>query len=268
MLSQPGYYSLIQYCPDRTSLETANVGVILFCPGWNFLDVKLTASFSRIADFFSRHDVDRVSLGASLESLKLRLLKTKEQFKTKEDLNSFIETRANEIILTPPRAIKVLKPQEDLDNLYQELLGRRERVRQEKQAILPALDEIFRRASIQKKAQFNIEVTVPLLGNKIAVPYAYQNGTLNLIRREIISGKEGHAMNQAEKLAIEGDLLRRHPDEKGKERKVIVAMKPANEDPNDPVLRRIAGLLGEYQVRSIFPWELDEFADEVERTAH
>jgi len=268
MLTQPGYYSLIQYCPDRTSLETANVGVILFCPGWNFLDARLINSFSRVTTFFNRHDVDKASLIATLESLKQRLLKTKDQFKTKDDLYRFIETRANEIILTSPRSIKVLHPQEDLEALYHELLGRREKVLHEKLPVLPALDDIFRRPTLQKRALFDVEIMIPVLGHNVTIPYAYQNGTLNLVRPEIISGKEGHAMNQAEKLAIEGDLLQRHADEKGNERKLIVAMKPSTQRSDDPVLRRIVGLLNEYHVRSLLPSELDKFAEEVEHTAH
>jgi hypothetical protein len=249
-------------------METANVGVILFCPGWNFLDARLTTSYSRIATFFNRHDVDKASLGATLESFKQRLLKTKDQFKTKDDLNRFIETRANELILTQPRSIKVLKPHEEIEALYRELLGPREKIRQEKLPVLPALDAIFRRPTLHEKVMFNMEVTIPFLGHTVTVPYAYQNGTQNLVRPEIISSKEGHAMNQAEKLAIEGDLLRRHPDEKGHQRKLIVVIKPASQEPGDPVLRRIEGLLNEYHVRSLFPWDLDKFADEVEKTAH
>lgn len=32
-----GYYSIIQYCPDLSRFEAANVGVLLFCPERAFL---------------------------------------------------------------------------------------------------------------------------------------------------------------------------------------------------------------------------------------
>ena len=268
MLAQPGYYSLIQFCPDRTSLETANVGVILFCPGWNFLDARLTTSFSRLEKFFNKHEIDRLGLTATLASLKQRLLKTKNEFNTKDDLQRFIETRANEIILTPPRSIKVLEPEKELDALYHELLGRRDKVQQEKQPKLPELDAIFRRPSLQQRMKFDVSITIPVLGQVIKIPYAYQNGTQNLVLPEIFSDKEGHAIYRAERLAIEGDLLSRHPDEQGNKRKLIVVMKAGERADDVQVLQRISDLLNEYHVRSVLPDQLSQFAQEVEATAH
>jgi hypothetical protein len=268
MLSQPGYYSLIQYCPDRTSLETANVGVILFCPGWSFLDARLTSSFSRLEAFFNKYEIDRPGLTATLESVRQRLLKTKNEFKTKDDLQRFVETRANEIIITPPRSIKVLEPEKELDALYRELLGRREQVRHEKQPVLPELDAIFRRPSLQQRTKFDVSIAIPLLGQVIKVPYAYQNGTLNLVQPEIFSDKEGRAIHRAERLAIEGDLLGRHPDEHGNARKLIVVMKVVDHTDDVQILHRISDLLNEYHVRSVFPEQLAQFAQEVEETAH
>lgn len=40
MNTSKGYYSLVQYCPDRSRMESANLGVVLFCPDLDFLDVK------------------------------------------------------------------------------------------------------------------------------------------------------------------------------------------------------------------------------------
>ena len=35
-----GYYSVIQYCPDRSRLEAANVGVLLFVPAGGYLRAR------------------------------------------------------------------------------------------------------------------------------------------------------------------------------------------------------------------------------------
>jgi len=32
MTAHKGYYSVVQYCRDRSRLEAANTGVLLFCP--------------------------------------------------------------------------------------------------------------------------------------------------------------------------------------------------------------------------------------------
>ncbi|HWB02533.1 MAG TPA: DUF3037 domain-containing protein [Verrucomicrobiales bacterium] len=49
-----GYYSLIQYCPDRRRMEAANIGVLLFCPAPHCLIARLPPNNDRFVTFSGR----------------------------------------------------------------------------------------------------------------------------------------------------------------------------------------------------------------------
>lgn len=268
MISQPGYYSLVQYCPDKTRMEAANVGVLLFCPGWNFLGVRHASQFGRIRQFFRRDDFDVDRLQSTLKSLEKRLEISKKDFRDKDDLIRFIDTRANEIVLTQPRAIKVLEPQADLDALYREVLGRKEKEKREKKPAIPELDRIFRRPSIEPRAKFNLEIPIPLLGDTVHVPYAFQNGVQNLVRPERFSARQGLAKNRSEQLALEGDLIQRNPGGDGIERKIVIVAKLPGEGFDDVFPSRLRSLFGEYKIRLVMMEQIEAFANEIEQTIH
>ncbi|MFN5907792.1 MAG: DUF3037 domain-containing protein [Planctomyces sp.] len=63
MKPQKGYYSIVQYCPDLSRLEAANIGVLLFCPDSGFLKVLTSANNGRIIRFFGSagHDWKRIN---------------------------------------------------------------------------------------------------------------------------------------------------------------------------------------------------------------
>src|SRR5437667_3875865 len=110
-----GYYSLIQYCPDLSRLEAANIGVLLFCPEKLFLQARTARGNKRLCRFFGKegHDWDRIDcfkLG-----IEERLEAEHGQINTLADLERFIALRANEIQITPPRPMRVEDPQQDLD---------------------------------------------------------------------------------------------------------------------------------------------------------
>jgi len=116
-----GYYSLIQYCPDLSKAESVNVGVLLFCPEAKFIDARTSSENSRVRKFFGPGTFDPVRLQAAKKAIEARLRVCRDDFRTVEDLNHFIDTRANELLITPPRPMKVLNPEAALDALFKEL---------------------------------------------------------------------------------------------------------------------------------------------------
>jgi hypothetical protein len=101
------------------------VGVLLFSPEHHFLDVELSPSDDRVQRFFGREwDLDLERIRAMKASLQRRLRVEAERFRTLEDLEHFVATRANEIVLTPPRPIAVADPRADLASLFGELVDR------------------------------------------------------------------------------------------------------------------------------------------------
>jgi hypothetical protein len=102
-----GYYSLIQYCPDLSRLEAANIGVLLFCPEKLFLQARTVRGNKRIQHFFGRqrHDWDRIdSFKLGLEE---RLAAENGDIKTLDALERFIALRANELQISLPRPMRV-----------------------------------------------------------------------------------------------------------------------------------------------------------------
>lgn len=123
MAGHNGYYSLIQYCPDASRAEAANVGVLLFCPDLRYIDAKVSRGNDRIARFFHRGTFDAERINAAKQAIVSRLEVERDAFRTLDDLQRFIDTRANEIIVTTPRPVKVRDAAEDLTRLFSELVA-------------------------------------------------------------------------------------------------------------------------------------------------
>lgn len=268
MFHHTGYYSLIQYCPDKTKMETSNLGVVLFCPKWNFLDVRLNPSFKRIRRFFRNEPLDTERMRASLYSFKDRIMLAKNDFLNEEDIAQFVDSRANDIILAPPRSIKVENPVDCLNSLFNEIFGTPAAEPPQRQKVIPELDSLFKRPDIQPKIIFNHEVAIPYVNRRFVVPYAFQNGCMNLVTPEILSPNESRAMNRTEKLAIEGDLIQRHVTPDGMRRKIIAVLKLPEEGFDNSAMGRITNFLGEYNIRVLKVCQIGELEQEISALGH
>ena len=118
-----GYYSLIQYCPDLSRLEAANIGVLLFCPDRLFLQARTTRDNRRIRHIFGREGHDWSQINSFKIGLEERLEVERPNIQNLDDLQRFIELRANQIQITTPRPMRVRNPDEDLAQLFQDLVG-------------------------------------------------------------------------------------------------------------------------------------------------
>src|SRR6266508_1608612 len=117
-----GYYCLIQYCPDLSRLEAANIGVLLFCPERHFLKARTGHAARRIQQFFGLKGEEKWRIDSLRISIEERLKIEKQNFQSVEDLERFIATRANTIQITAPRPMKVYDPEKDLEELFEQLV--------------------------------------------------------------------------------------------------------------------------------------------------
>lgn len=117
-----GYYSLIQYCPDRSRMETANVGVVLICPRMRFCGVRTTLKrlATRLTDFFGRDTPGVYVMATALLALEFRINLTKPYAHTA--LQAFAGSRDNDLLLTDPRPCRFDRPGTELDRLFNELV--------------------------------------------------------------------------------------------------------------------------------------------------
>jgi len=267
-----GYYSLIQYCPDPSRAESANVGVALFCPDINFLDASISTNNERIERFFdkvSNQKMDLKDVAAAKNAMVARLRVEADSFRSIDDFEAFVRTRANEIRLTPPRPLKVADPEEELKHLFERLVGgRRKRTKSEKSKIMSPhvarLDTFLRRPSLRDRIQFDTQVIVPTLGRMLEIPYAYKNGTISLIKPESFPPEVRKAEDKAMKLAVEGNLIHREPHN-GTVRKLIVLSN--REGPTDGPLLKVRDILQKFNTEFVPSEEIDAFATKVEKEA-
>ena len=123
MTAHRGYFSLIQFCPDPSRLEAANVGVVLLCPDLDFLEARTSSGNARVQRFFGRDAFHPTSLSMAKQAMVRRLAVEWEGIPTLAQFQHFVDTRANELKLTAPRPVKVFDPTKDLQRLFDELVA-------------------------------------------------------------------------------------------------------------------------------------------------
>ncbi len=230
-----GYYSLIQFCPDRSRLEAANIGVLLFCPERRFVKARVAEHNSRIRRFFGTiPDMDWAQVNGAKEAIVERLDAHGASFQGFEDLRGFVRTRANQVILSEPRSMRVTEPEKDLQQLYEDLVGR-ERVATARPApkrLRRRLEDAFRQHDVYGYLVPDVEVEVLTHERKLRVPFAFQNGRFNLIYPTSFRLRDIRAAdNKACRLAVEGRYLSLTPDaDRGKRELLVVGEFDGNRD--------------------------------------
>lgn len=264
-----GYYGLIQYCPDQSRAEAANVGVALFCPALGYLGARTSQGNDRVRRFFGTGSFDPKRLNAAKKAIEARIIRSRSSIRTVEEFEQLIQSRGNELLITMPRPIKLIDPNKELDTLYDELVGARKRkskhVLAQQDTVAELLDSRFRRMS--DRIRFKHKIRLPVMERDFEVDYAYRNGSLNLIKTEAFSQSLGKAFNQATKLAVIGDLLRKTPADEGVQRRLTVVSLGIPGAPAQ-VERDVGELLADYKTGFVPAKDVGEFVVEVEKEAH
>jgi hypothetical protein len=213
MNASKGYFSLVQYSPDIARQEAANVGVVLFCPDRQFIRAKVSESIRRIRRFFGDDVAGYHQLNAMKDALVNRVEIEKDQFTTLEDLQQFVATRGNNILLTQPKPVMVLDPEQDLTALFEELVADPQKPLTV-QATIPLrkrLDAVLMEQAVKRYIRTKLDIEAPALRETIRIPYAFQNGRFNLIQPiEFKHQSEASVRTAACKHAVEGLTLFKH----------------------------------------------------------
>ncbi len=263
MDGQKGYYSLIQYCPDPSRAEAANVGVLLFCPALNYIDAQLARGNDRVTHFFGKDlALDLKRLNTYKLAMKERLSIEKDRFKSLADLEQFIRTRANEIQITEPRSIRVVEPERQLEELFRELVGGREHhVLAETATDFPELNCFFKQTRLHDRVQFDLSVKVPVLDREIKIPYAYTNGVMNLVKpQKLAAGFQG--VEKAMALAYEGELI------KNETRQLVVVLFGEDTERGHDTESEAVRVLQHKEIKTVTRVQLPDFEKEVVAQAH
>lgn len=264
-----GYYSLIQYCPDRSRLEAANVGVLLFAPACSFLKVRLAHGNDRIRRFFQDEAGDLAQINLMKRMLEHRVEDEAGGIRTPGELQHFLTRFANELVFTAPRAVRVENPELELTQLFEDLVGGG-RVRRDVSTATDVgmlLRDRLETAEFATKVRRKTRAVVPVLGEELEADYAFQNGRLNLIQaREFNQQWPADVMREARTLAVDGHLLFKHPDPQGGPRQLVIvgAFGAAAKEQQ----AKIEGLLADHEVMLYSPETLDRLVQRIRETAH
>jgi len=265
MTSAKGYYSLIQYCPDLARMETANVGVLLFCPDRAFLKARLARDNAKLRRAFGLRGNALVRIRSYKLALQERIDVERSRIRTVDDLRRFIARRANDFQMTPPRFVKVRDPETQLAALFEQLVGGGRR-RESLTALQERLDRLFESASVSHKLRRNLSIVVPVVERQIRIPYAYHNGRLELIKPlQFVRGDHNRAIDVACKYAVEGRALSQHPNEQlGPMRlNVVVRIEEDSDRKTENVLQTI---FAEYSVGFYPERDVSRLIDDIRRT--
>lgn len=224
MADRRGYYSLIQYCPDASRLEAANVGVLLFCPDPHYIRAKTIRSNDRVRRIFGPdYQIDTRHVNVLKQGIEDAIAIEGQYICTLGDLEAFIGGLANEVRITQPRPMRVTSPDEGLDELLRVLVpgdrGRRQGMHDGLKA-RRALREVLGEPELEGHIRRDMSVRVPAFHDEWLIPYAYQNGRLNLVR-PVDFGKT-KPLEKACQNAIAGESLWANPDPIAGERKLVV----------------------------------------------
>lgn len=257
----PGYYSIIQFCPDPSRLEAANVGVVLLCPELGFLDARMAPDNARIQKFFGRQSFDWSRVNSYKQGIRERLDIEGKDFRGPDDLEAFALRLGNAIQLTKPRPMTVRNPARDLDRLYEEVVTSRKRPKSSG-GFRRQLAERLARANLGRKLKRNIELEIPGLHKQIEVPFGYQNGRFNLIQPVSFRSDDPTQLSRTASVhAVEGIALYRQPDPRlGELQLVVVGNFATNQGAAKEQVRRI---LEQGRVQLYGSSEVDELIDDI-----
>ena len=209
-----GYYSILQYVPDLERNEGANVGVVLFCPERKFLKAQTATGNDRVRRFFSPdEDLDLDRINAYKAAFEERVALESEGSWTLDEFKAFVNTRANLLLLTEPRPIKVSDPQAELAKLFESLVGGRKRRTGRPEAatrereLSDRFDELLAERGLLQRVERNVQIDSPLLDRTLVFPFAYRNGNLNVIQSVAFEGSKNNKIDRACQLAVEGQDL-------------------------------------------------------------
>lgn len=261
-------YSVLQYIPDGGRAEAANAGVALFVPETGIIDVRISPSLARVRKFFSpdKQQLQRIELAVKAAANHLRA--SKGDFQTEEDFVRYTAAGATAVRLTTPRLVIVTNPEAELAELYEELVGDLAAARQRaaRAVSLPSrVAEVFGRLEAEKKVWRPGRVIIPETKRKLEIPHAYKNGRVNLVLPQSLANA-GKAEKRLPVLGFDGLLIHRHKIDDEDAKLVVVSADPNADREAEAHYGEV--LENDFQVRFVPFSRADEFAAEVERTAH
>jgi hypothetical protein len=262
MAAMKGFFGVIQFCPDLDRGEYVNLGVVLAVPDRRILEIRMAEDNEGPKQRFGAEAFDDARLALAKVGIAGRLREDFPNWASAEDLLRFGRKEGNNLMVSAPKTILVEDAVAEAQELFLRLVHV-EPVRRKRLAA-PNLTAVFEMRLMGVPLLKDYKVEIPEYGS-LKVPYAYQNGALNLIRPEAFS--ESSAEEKGNDLAVKGHLIKKSSDAAGSPHRLIVV---GGFDPAAPdeLKRRIELILREHDTRLVREDKLDDFVEEIRREAH
>lgn len=263
------FYSLVQYCPDLSRLEVANVGVVVFCPELKFLASEMTQNHTRINQMFGRGQRDLKRLKIVKAGLQGKLATTCVEQMSLEHLNQLAALHVNTIRMSQFMPCKVSSdPRSDLQIMFNDLVESKEvkTTSKSKKTLDETLERRFSDPGIVNRIRRKIKVTVPVWDREEEIPYGYQNGRLNLITPVVFPKGKAALENRSAKYAVEGRSLYHHNDPNYGDMQLLIVGQ-FDDSPEDAV-STAKRIFEKHHVRLFERANLQELLDEIVSEGH
>ncbi len=203
-----GYYALIQYRPDAARMEALNVGLVLYSKSFNLLVASIDERSRTLADHLPGGN--REGLLSAAKGIVNRLNNHFERFPTLDDLQKFVDTRANTVILSPFRSVRITDPSTRFQELYGKLVLRPRSEPEDKEVFKKSVGKELK-TTLGNDLLINPKITIEGPYTHPSLDYGVLNGRLRLISVKDFSKIEKSAIKQVANLTLQADQLRKYP---------------------------------------------------------
>ncbi|SRR6266404_6611276 len=262
-----GYYSIVQFVPDLERAEAINVGIVLLCPELGFLKSRTARGNDRARRLFGNNrQIDLEQLNAFKIAFDERIALEGGRIRSVEDFAQFIDTRANLLLLTPPRSIKVVDPELELVRLFKSLVGGQRstanRATAIKRELNMALEQLLTERGVSDRVARNVTIDLPLLDRSLTFPFAYSNGQPNVIQTVTFEQGNRENIKRACELAVEARDLNDRP--KPCKLNVLASFQENENDSRE----HVNAVLEKFEIPIYSPAEMEQLVEQIALNAH
>jgi hypothetical protein len=219
MNESQGYFSIIQYSETPERAEFVNIGIVLFSNKSPRVLIKFSQSSSRVRKVFG------VYLGKHFdyikEAMQERIISEFSNAWNLSQVERFIALRSGNIRLSSPKSILAKDPTSVIDDIFDKLVGGVSE-KQPVQRIQTRLKRELELKGVEKLLEKPAPVSLSQ-GITVKTPYAYQNGSYNMIDAISLRDDPNKALESASKQAMEGRWLSENELDGGKRKLIVVA---------------------------------------------
>jgi hypothetical protein len=268
MTEAQGYFSILQYCPDTTRQESANVGVVLVVPGIGAMDTMISPSAKRVRQVFGRN-LDPKMVQFQVRNIQRAIKAALSVRSSPEVLDEIAARQINDVRLTAPQRVIIKENvEQELQRLFNRLVEPGKRSQRRRTGIAKLIQQRIREANLQDRVEERPEVNLKGIElEPFAFDYGYRNDAYHVVETHSFTDAKTSKAIQMYALRIlgVGNVLQRHEDRDRGKLQLDVVTEFTSEQRVDS--KKVKKLLGEANVRVYDTSDLNKLIDYMQNHA-